>query len=291
ARVIHGWLEDPPDLSEEEDELLGGFITYSYARQVLAEDPSWKDDLRADLQMHSTYSDGTVSISEMAGGAAALGYEYIAITDHSKGLKIAGGIDEETLAAQGAEIEDVNRQLDELDAGLIVLKSIELNFDTTGAGDMEPDALSALDVVVGSFHSKLRRKEDQTDRAMGAVRNPDVQIVGHPAGRMFGVRHGVRADWRAVMEEGRKRGKAFEINAQPNRQDLSLELLACARDTGVMLSIGTDAHSTGEFYNVDLSLAAAALAGIPKQQIVNFLPLEDFLAWVDTSRSLATRPT
>lgn len=290
ARTIHEWLEDPPEGPEDDDPLLGGFITYSHARSVLAEHPSWKDDLRADLQMHSTYSDGSVSISEMAGGAATLGYEYIAITDHSKGLKIAGGIDEEVLAQQTTEIEDVNQQLRDLDAGLRVLKSIELNFDVAGGGDMEPDALTQLDMVVGSFHSKLRRQEDQSARVIGAVRNPDVQIIGHPAGRMFGIRAGVKADWRAAMEEARKRGKAFEINAQPNRQDLSIAMLSDARDTGVSLSIGTDAHSTGELYNVDLSLAAAVLAGIPREQVVNFLPLDAFLDWVAESRAQAGRP-
>ena len=279
------WIESPPDF--EPDELRAGFITMSHARKVLAEDPSWRDELRADLQMHSTYSDGSVSISEMAGGAAKLGYEYIAMTDHSKGLKIAGGIDEVRLAEQRIEIDGVNRQLEELDAGLRVLRAIELNFSTTGDGDMEPSALNELDVVVGSFHSRLRVKEDQTPRALGAVRNPHVQIVGHPMGRMFGRRKGVQADWARVMEEGRERGKAFEINAQPNRQDFSIELLEMARDAGVMLSIGTDAHSIAELNTVALSLAAAKLAGVPKERILNFRPLDEFLGWVGESRAAA----
>ena len=286
AGKIEEWVETPPEF--EPDELRTGFITMSHARKVLGDDPSWRDELRADLQMHSTHSDGSVSIAEMAGGAAKLGYEYIAMTDHSKGLKIAGGMDEVELAAQRLEIDDVNRQLDELEADLRVLRSIELNFSTTGDGDMEPDALRALDVVVGSFHSRLRVKEDQTPRALGAVRNPHVQIVGHPAGRMFGRRKGVQADWERVLEEGRERGKAFEINAQPNRQDFSIELLGLAREAGVMLSIGTDAHSIGELDNVDLSLAAAKIAGIPKERILNFRPLDGFLQWVGESRAAAT---
>jgi DNA polymerase (family X) len=153
---------------------------------------------------------------------------------------------------------------------------------------MEPSALGELDVVVGSFHSRLRVKEDQTPRALGAVRNPHVQIVGHPTGRMFGRRKGVQADWARVLDEGRERGKAFEINAQPNRQDLSVELLKLARDAGVMLTIGTDAHSIGELDNVDLSLAAAILAGVPQEQILNFRPVDVFLGWVAESRAAAT---
>ncbi|MGH2755760.1 MAG: PHP domain-containing protein [Actinomycetota bacterium] len=286
ARRIHEWVEAPPDL--EDDELRSGFITMSHARKVLAEYPDWQEEVRADLQMHSVYSDGSVSIAEMAGGAAKLGYEYIAMTDHSKGLRIAGGIDEVRLAEQRLEIDDVNAQLDDLDADLTVLRSIELNLSPTGDGDMEPSALTDLDVVVGSFHSKLRVKDDQTERALGAVRNPHVQVIGHPTGRMFGIRRGVRAEWGRVLEAGRERGKAFEINAQPNRQDFSIEYLRLAREAGVMLTIGTDAHSIGELYNVDLSLAAAILADIPKEQILNFRPLEGFLAWVEESRLAAT---
>lgn len=150
---------------------------------------------------------------------------------------------------------------------------------------MDPAALAELDVVVGSFHSRLRVKEDQTDRCLGAMANPDVQIIGHPTGRMFGVRKGVQADWGRVMEEARRRGKILEVNTQPNRQDLSIEMLRTARETGVMLSVGTDAHSVGELYNVDLALASLALAGIPRDQVVNLRPLDALLAVVEESRA------
>jgi histidinol phosphatase-like PHP family hydrolase len=285
GRAIHALLDDPPDF--EIHPLRSGFITYADAKKVLEEDPSWKDELRGDLQMHSTYSDGSVSISEMAGGATSFGYEYISITDHSKGLKIAGGIDEYVLGQQAAEIADVNLQLDDLEADLTVLRSIELNFDRDGGVDMENDALDELDIVVGSFHSRLRVKEDQTDRVLGAVRHPHVQIIGHPKGRMFGVRAGVQGDWERIIEEGTARGKAFEINAQPNRQDFSIEMLKLANAAGATFSIGTDAHSVGELYNVDLALASAALAEIPKERIINYLALPDLLAWVAESRETA----
>lgn len=286
ARRIEAWLETPPK-EMPSSPLTSGFITYSRAAQVLAGEPSWKEDLRGDLQMHSTYSDGTVSIAEMAGAASSLGYSYIAITDHSKGLKIAGGIDEARLGEQLLEIAGVNLQLDELEAELTVLRAIELNLGRGGEGDMDPTALAELDLVVGSFHSRLRVKEDQTERCLGAMANPDVQIIGHPTGRMFGVRNGVQADWPRVMEEARRRGKILEVNAQPNRQDLSLEMLGAAREAGVLLSIGTDAHSVGELYNVDLALASLVLAGIPKAQVVNLLPLEDLLAVIEESRGRA----
>jgi histidinol phosphatase-like PHP family hydrolase len=282
ARRIEELVEEPPDV--EPHEFRSGFITLAEARRVLEEHPDWKQELRGDLQMHSTYSDGTVPVAGMAAAAVELGYEYIAITDHSKGLRIAGGIDETVLARQREEIDEVNTWLGEAEGDLRVLRSTELNFGTDGSGDMEPSALAQLDIVVGSFHSKLRRKEDQTDRCLGAVANPDVQVIGHPMGRMFGRRAGVQADWGRVFEEGARRGKAFEINAQPDRQDLSVDMLRLAHEAGALFSIGTDAHSVAELYTVDLSLAAAILAGIGKDRILNFRPLEELLAWVAESR-------
>lgn len=286
ARKIHEWLDDPPEM-EEPDPLRTGFITYAEALRILTDRPEYREDLRGDLQMHSTYSDGTVPIAGMAAAACDLGYEYIAMTDHSKGLRIAGGIDEEELLVQGSEIHAVNEEMSKLDGDLTVLWSTELNLGPNGEADMDPAALRQLDIVVGSFHSKLRVKVDQTERCLGAVRNPEVQIIGHPTGRMFGVRRGVQADWSRVIEEGVMFGKAFEINAQPNRQDLSIEMLRLAKESGVMISIGTDAHSVGELHNVELSLAAAASAGIPQEQILNYKPLPELLDWVAGSRERA----
>jgi histidinol phosphatase-like PHP family hydrolase len=283
AGIIEQILENPPEMPEP-NELRADFITMAEARAILASAPDWVRTLRSDLQMHSTYSDGSVSIAEMAMAGMAKGYDYIAITDHSKGLKIAGGMDEQELAGQMLEIDGLNRDISSEKHDFRVLRSIELNLDTSGGGDMEPDSLTALDVVVGSFHSKLRLKDDQTARALGAARNPDVQILGHPHGRMYGVRLGVRADWGRVMEEGAAHGKAYEINAQPNRQDFSIPMLEIAREVGVPLTIGTDAHSVAELDNVDLSLAAAVQARIPREQILNYLSAEEFLSWVSTSR-------
>ncbi len=286
ARIIHELLDDPPP-EEERDELRLGFQTMAEARKVLADHPEWKEAVRGDLQMHSVHSDGVESIAAMARGAVELNYSYIAITDHSKGLRIAGGMDEERLAAQVQEIEELNLQLEELGAELLVLRSIELNFDTAGQVDMEPEALQTLDLCVGSFHSKLRVKTDQTDRLMGAMRHPEVQIIGHPQGRMFGVRKGVQGEWERVVGEGARYGKAFEINAQPDRQDFNIEMLMMAKEYPVMFSIGTDAHSIPELYNIDLSLAAAITAGIPRERILNFMEPAELLTWVGSSREQA----
>jgi histidinol phosphatase-like PHP family hydrolase len=284
--IIQQLLDDPPELPEP-DALRSDFLTMAEAQEVLASAPAWVREIRADLQMHSTYSDGNVSIAEMAMAAMAKGYDYIAMTDHSKGLKIAGGMDEEVLASQAIEIDKLNEDIRAENHDFRVLRSLEMNLDLVGDGDMDPDSLTPLDVVVGSFHSKLRLKDDQTQRALGAARNPDVQILGHPHGRMYGVRLGVLADWGRVMEEGKKYGKAYEINAQPNRQDFSVPMLQIAREVGVKLTIGTDAHYIPELDNIDLSLAAAVLARIPQEQILNYLPVDEFLDWVATSRAMA----
>lgn len=285
AKQIAELMDDPP--SDEAGRFRSGFITMAAANAVLAEHEDRIEELRSDLQMHSTHSDGSVSIGGMAAAAIERGYEYIAMTDHSKGLRIARGMDEERLLAQVKEVNDVNVHLQEIGGGLQVLRSIELNFDKLGGGDMDTGVLEALDVVVGSFHSQLRKDVDQTERCMGAVRNPYVQIIGHPRGRMFGIRAGVVADWPRVFGEGARRGKAFEINAQPNRQDLSIEMLELAAAEGAMFSIGTDAHSVGELDNVNLAVASAVVAGIPKERIVNYLPLDGFLDWVAASRAMA----
>lgn len=287
-RIILEVFEEPPD-TDDGGRFRTGFSTMSEAESILADHPDRLADLRGDLQMHSVHSDGGATIGEMAAAAVERGYAYIAMTDHSKGLRIARGMDEERLLAQVTEVNEVNANLADAKAGLIVLRSIELNFDKRGDGDMDPDVLDALDIVVGSFHSQLRKSDDQTDRALGAVRNPHVQIIGHPTGRMFGRRAGVLADWARVFEEGARRGKAFEINAQPNRQDLGIDLLTVAAETDVMFSIGTDAHSVPELDYVKLSLAAAVAAGIPKERIINYLEPDDLRAWVAESRAAARR--
>ena len=164
----------PPPLRKE-------FLTLAESRLRLAKAASWRSRLRGDLQMHTNWSDGSDDIRTMAEAASARGYEYIAITDHSKGLSIANGINEAKLKEQSAEIDAVNRELRASDKGLTVLHSIEMNLNPVGKGDMDPTALRSLDLVLGSFHSALRRKEDQTDRYLAAIRNPDIQILGHPA--------------------------------------------------------------------------------------------------------------
>ena len=238
--------------------------------------------------MHTQWSDGSGSVAEMAAAASEQGYDYIAITDHSKGLKIAGGIDEATLAKQGAEIAATNAATQAAGGKLAVLRSSEINLNPRGEGDMEPEALRALDLVLGSFHSSLRKTDDQTERYLSALRNPELHILGHPRGRVYNYRLGLTADWSRVFAEAARLGKAVEIDSYPDRQDLNLDLLEIARKEGVLVSLGTDAHHAWQFGFIELGLAAALKAQIPAERMINFMPLEELRRWVAGLRANAT---
>jgi histidinol phosphatase-like PHP family hydrolase len=283
ARTIHELLEAEPEVPEP-PALRDGFLTRSEARAAVAEHGEWPAALRGDLQMHTTYSDGGASLREMAGAAGTLGYEFVGITDHSKGLAIAGGMDEDRLAEQAADIAAVNTELEAAGTGPRVLHSIEMNLSPDGEGDMEVDALARLDLVLGAFHSKLRLTEDQTERYLAGVRNPTVHVLAHPRCRIYDRRAGLWCDWGRVFEEVAALDKALEIDASPYRQDLDVELLEIARESGCRISIGTDAHSIYELDYMEFGLAAAIRSGIPMDRILNFHPVEDVLSWAESSR-------
>ena len=144
---------------------------------------------------------------------------------------------------------------------------------------MDPEVLRKLDLVLGAFHSKLRITEDQTDRYVAAVRNPDINVLAHPRGRRWNHRLGLTADWPRVFAAARDAGTALEIDAYPDRQDLDVDLLRIARDEGCWISIGTDAHHPSELRFLEFGLAAAIRAEIPRERILNFLPWDEVLAW------------
>jgi putative hydrolase len=283
AERVAALVETPPARIEA-DELHRDFLTVARARDVLAAEPGWTDGIRADLQMHTTHSDGSLAVGDMVAAASAYGYEYVAVTDHSKSLTIAHGMDETELAEEGDEIEALN----ELGGLPRALKSIEMDVFEDGSGDMEPTALRRLDLVLGAFHTKLRVREDRTDRYLAALGNPDVHVLAHPTTRKYGRRLGLVADWPAVFAEAERLDKAVEIDASPDRQDLNVELLRIATGFDVRISIGTDAHHPVELAFVDLGLAAAAIAGIRRERILNFSPVEEVLAWTASLRERAS---
>lgn len=286
-KQIRSWFDKTQRPVKSVPALRQDFISMAEARHLLAGRPSWSEKLRGDLQMHSRWSDGSATIAEMADAAKERSYEYIAITDHSKGLKIAGGIDERALKRQGMEIAKVNVALSKSGAHLSVLRSIEMNLNPRGEGDMSPDSLQSLDIVLGSFHSALRKTEDQTERYLAALRNPHVHILGHPRGRIYNFRVGLKADWPRVFAEAARLDKALEIDCYPDRQDLNVKLLKLARDHGTHISLGTDAHHGWQLEFIDLGLAAALLAKIPADRILNFMSNLQLKTWAQCARDRA----
>ena len=166
-----------------------------------------------------------------------------------------------------------------------VLRSIEMNLNPRGEGDMDRKSLARLDFVLGAFHSALRTKEDQTQRYLAALRNPYVQILGHPRGRIYNYRLGLKADWPRVFAEAARLDKAVEIDSYPDRQDLNVSLLKLARKAGVRISLGTDSHHAHQLEFIELGLAAALKARIPAERIANFMDLAALKLWIRKLRS------
>lgn len=289
AKRVLSWIDKPSYPNKRIPEIRRHFISLAEARRDLANNPSWSKKLRGDLQMHTCWSDGSGTVAEMADAARERSYEYIAITDHSKGLKIAGGIDERALRKQGTEIAKLNGSASKGSAKFTVLRSVELNLNPRGQEDMSPASLSALDLVLGSFHSSLRITGDQTERYLVALRNPNIHILGHPRGRIYNYRLGLKADWSRVFAEAAKLDKALEIDCYPDRQDLSIDLLKIAREQGSLISLGTDAHHAWQLEFIPLGLAAALRAKIPAERIVNFMPVRDLKTWIQQLRNSTLR--
>lgn len=277
-KTIKRWFDSPPKLAKP-PAIRRDFIFRTDAKRILQKNPSWLSELHGDLQMHTEWSDGAGTIASMAAEAAKRNYEFIAITDHAKGLRIAGGINEQELTAQAEEIERVNGELKKAKNRLCVLRSVELNLSVNGEPDIDRKTLAKLDIVLGAFHSALRRTDDQTARYLAALKQPCLNILGHPRTRIYNYRMGLNADWERVFDTAAANNKAVEIDCYPDRQDLNMDLLKLARKTGVKISLGTDAHHPWQLEAIELGLAAAISAKIPKERILNFMSREELIAW------------
>jgi putative hydrolase len=281
AHFIDQWLREereppvPPPLRT-------GFLTYAEARRIIAAHPEWRSALAADHQMHTEETDGSSTIDDMAASAAALGRERIAITDHSKTLRITNGMDEARLIAQGKRIDASNEARA---APPLVLRAIEMDLTPEGASDMDAAALASLDLVLGAFHSKLRLRDDQTERYLRALANPDIQVLAHPRGRIYNFRIGLGCDWERVAARAAETGTALEIDAYPDRQDLDVERLQIVAAAGAWVSIGTDAHTPEELVFLELGVAAAIQAGIPRERVLNCLSADALAARVGVVRA------
>jgi len=240
------------------------------------------EDYHGDLQMHSTYSDGSQSLEDIIEAGIARGYSFSAVTDHSYGLKIAGGVSMAELAEQHQEIDRLNRKHR---GRFRLIKGIEANIRADGSVDMEPDELARLEIVVAAPHSALRVAGDQTARMVNAVKARGVHILGHPRGRKMGSRPGVTADWHKVFKAAVRSGVAIEIDGDPSRQDLDYDLARGAVEAGCLFALDSDAHSTGELRYAETAIAHARLAGVPVERIINCWPLERLLEWARDRRT------
>ncbi|MBI2357872.1 MAG: DNA polymerase/3'-5' exonuclease PolX [Deltaproteobacteria bacterium] len=257
----------PPELRENQGEVeaarkgeLPALISYG--------------DLRGDLQIQTAWTDGANSIEEMAGEAKRLGLEYIAITDHTKGLAMTGGSDEKKLLRQMEAIDKINQSL----KGIKILKGAEVNINKDGTLDIKDEALKKLDVVGIAVHShfNLPRKE-MTERVTKAMRNPHADILFHPTGRVIQKREPYDVDMDAIIKTAKETGTVLEIDAYPDRLDLKDEHIRKAVEAGVKLVIDSDAHSVNHIRFLEFGVAQARRGWARKKDVINTRPLKDFL--------------
>jgi histidinol phosphatase-like PHP family hydrolase len=279
ATQIETWLERPPPLPET-DETRRGFLTYAEVRSTLDADPAWESLPSADLQLHTTYSDGARSLEDMIVAAKALGRAFVAVTDHSQSLQVANGMTPERLAVQHGAIDELNEAFADSGDEFRILHSMEVDVFADGTMDMDDESLSSLDLVLGAFHSKLRSTADETGRYLAALRQPRLDVLAHPKARMYGRRVGLVADWRRVFGEAARLGKAVELDATVWRQDLNVTLATVAREEGVQwFSIGSDAHTEVELEFLPFGMATAALAGIERDRVLNYRSIDFVRSW------------
>src|SRR6266404_6203069 len=198
-------------------------------------------DIRGDLHMHTRETDGRATLEEMAEAARARGYSYIAITDHSKALAMANGLDEARVVTFAKQVREINKK----DLGIRIFSGLECDILRDGAMDLANDALAELDLVIGSVHSHMNLEPaEMTDRLLRALECPSIKIMGHPTGRLLLHREPFRFDFERVVDEAVRRGVRLEINASPERLDLSPNMVRHAKARGARFSISTDAHQT-----------------------------------------------
>jgi len=234
-------------------------------------------DIKGDLHIHSDWSDGANTIEQVAGRAVEMGYQYIAITDHSKSLGIAGGLSKERLAAQGDYIRELNGRTD----GLEILAGIETDILANGDLDYPDDILAGMDIVIASVHSGFRQdREKMTGRVISAMKNKHVDILAHPTGRLIGRREPYAIDMDRVFEAAVKYGTALEINSSPDRLDLNDRYVRKACELGIKISINTDAHDTVRLEEMKYGVATARRGWAQKEDIINTMDRDKLLKFL-----------
>jgi DNA polymerase (family 10) len=235
-------------------------------------------DIRADLQVHSNWSDGKLTMLEMARAAAKRGIKIIAFTDHSVSLGVTGGLSMERHAEQQKEIEAAQKELGD---SIRILHASEVEIKADGTLDYPDDFLASLDLVLASLHTSLRQpREKVTQRLLNAIRNPHVDIIGHPTGRLIPEREPADLDMDAVLAAAAESGVALEINAHPARLDLDDVYARRAKEMGIPISINTDAHSEADLDMLHFGVATARRAWLTAEDVINTWPTEKLLDWL-----------
>jgi len=232
-----------------------------------------KEDLQGDVHMHTVETDGRNTIEEMAQAAKDFGYKYMAITDHSKNLAFANGLDDKRAEEHIKRIRAVNEQIE----GITIFAGIEVDILADGTLDLSDSVLEQMDIVITSVHSHFAQEPAQmTDRLMKAVSNPNTSLVGHPTGRMLLRRDAYSYDIDAVLKQAAKLKVAFELNAYPDRLDLCDRHLRLAKQHGVKIVINTDSHHTSHLEKIRFGLLQARRAWLSKDDVLNTLPVAEF---------------
>jgi len=235
-------------------------------------------DIKADLQVHSTWSDGKFSMLEMARAAAKRGIKVIAFTDHSVSLGVTGGLSMDDHKKQAAEIKKIQKQLGD---EILVLHATEVEIKADGSLDYPDEFLASLDLVLASMHTSLRQpREKVTQRTINAIRNPHVDIIGHPTGRLIPDREGADLDMEAILQAASETGVALEINAHPSRLDLDDMYARRAKELGIPITINTDSHSEEDFDNLFYGVAIARRAWLTKNDVINAWSSKKLLDWL-----------
>ncbi|HUN05543.1 MAG TPA: DNA polymerase/3'-5' exonuclease PolX [Aggregatilineales bacterium] len=234
-------------------------------------------DIRSDLHMHTTWSDGTLSIRQMAEAAKARGKQFIVITDHSQYSAIANGLSVERILQQQAEVRQVDR---EMGPDFRVFHGVEMDIRSDGSMDYPDEVLAQLDFVVASLHFSLRQERAViTRRLLNAIENPHVDLIGHPRGQLINEREPADLDMDAVFEAARKHGTALEINANPARLDLEAQYARRAVELGIPICIDTDAHSAEDMDKLPFGILTARRGWVTAESVINTWPVEQFIAW------------
>ncbi len=260
------------------------FLSRAEVLRILSDaafDGPCPEDYHGDLQMHSEWSDGSPTLDEIVEACVARGYRFAAVTDHSYGLKIAGGMSMDTATDQWRAIDRLNATAS---GRFRLIRGIEANIGTDGALDLSADEAAQFELVLAAPHSRLRKIDDQTGRLLAAIRTPHVHVLAHPRGRISGSRAGVMARWDEVFAEAAHCGVAIEIDGDPARQDLDHTLATQALAAGCLFALDSDAHTTLQLRYAETALAHARLAGIPPDRIVNCWPTERLLEWLEKGR-------